>query len=746
MESEDKSQVLLGYKELLREGQLSRLLEELRNYIEENAVHGNFRDSLDVLFADYDRMMPYFQNGADDPKRAAYYWNYQCQIYSLIQDLQLHEILKTVSTLAASKQRAMKMDIGEIFEKAKAIHTEEIQASKDKGMAFADWLEKYRDIHLSHVDFQRKVFSYFLTMPQWDHAIQSKFEDEIYLADKVTASLMITAVTINVMQVFDIRKLSALFHIYESAQDRDVKERAFVGAMFCLNDKEFLWTEVQQSLVNNCCSDPESLTRILDFQKQIIYLLDTEKDKKEARKDLDFSDIMEKNPKLKKLEVMDWADNEIQENILSPEEEMEIAQRLERNWRKQDEMEKAGTDIYFKGFCLMKKFGFFHSMVNWLTPFYAENPILMPLVKALGDDGALVKDVEHWGPLCNGDSYSFCLVMTQMVRQMPMLKHLVPKKVFAPVNDSVDDPEMRSSWIRRKYMQDLYRFFVVAPMRTGFVSPFTKENSDHIYFFGQSFFDDEIFQKTNMAMCRFLVKRKDYERLRFFINRKMPENRDAYLILSLAHFSMGEYMLAVHEAAQVRSMDGDKKPALQIEAKSYFLMGDYPKALSLYGELLGLTPNKVGVERKMALCLIEMKNYDKALDILYKLDYQSPNKLEIMRPLAWAMIEKGETVKAIDYYRKIMAVATKTNGQVAEDFYNIGICNLMNHDILPALQSLVRYIILFDKTDLQEKIKSDRDLLVRNHVSDCEIMMLTDAVMKKCREQEGDVEESASQE
>lgn len=750
MESKNKGNVLLECKELLQDGktqvgQISRLLEELRKYIEENAIRGNFLDSLNRLSADYDCMMHFSPEGSNDLKRSASYWNFQCQIYSLIQDLLLQENLKSNSTLAAAKLRAMAIDLDEIFGKGQAICRQDYKIwAETMKLPYGEWLEKYKDIHQNVAEFQSMVFSYVLTMPQWNLAIQRKFEQYIHRLDWVTGSLVVTAITISTLQVFDIRKLCALFEIYQSSKDRDIKERAFVGAMLCLNEKEYMWCDLQASLVKEYCSDQDSLARILDFQKQIIFLLDTEKDKKEARSELDLTDFIKKNPKFKKLKEMGESDNDFMDNLLSPEEEEEIFQRLQRTWKVQDEMEKAGTDIYFKGFSLMKNFGFFHSMVNWLTPFYSQNPVLLPLVNELGDDGAFIQDVEKWAPLCNGDCYSFCLVLAQMLKQVPVMKRMIPKKVFAPSKEEGYDEEMRCSWTRRKYLQDLYRFFVVAPMRNGFVSPFAKEDTTHVYFFSQEFFQTGVFQKINMSLCRFLVNRKDYARLDFFIYLGLPESRDAYIIRALYHFNMGEYEPAAAEAATARTMGGDKKPALQIEAKCSFLAGDYQGALNAYQQLLELMPDNMGIERRMALCMIEMKDYDHALVLLYKLDYQYPNNLDIMRPLAWALIEKGDIDKAIDFYRKIMAVASKEKSLMAEDYYNIGICNLIKHDIQHAQQAFVRYTTQFEKTDLLEKIKSDRELLVRNEVKDDEVMMLADAVMKNSGEKNGDVEESTS--
>ena len=734
MESKKEDNILLKCKKVLEDGQLLYPLDELRKYIEKHPALNCFTDRLNDLSTNYDRMLQFFLEGMNDPKRMEYYSNYRIEAYRLIQDIYMAECIKNSSTLSALAQRAKKINPDLISEKLSYIYTEGAMVSLYSNTPYSVLIKKFQDFQQSSIDYRNQLFSYILVSPQWDETTENLFVEATISSDSVSAQLIVSALMLSNLIVFDIRKLQALFRIYHGVNSRDVKERAFVGAMFSLNVKETFWEEKQKELIEKFCSDKSSIMNILDFQKQVIYLLDTEKDTQEASLTLDITDMVERNPKLKKLTENDGVDISSFEDIISPEEEEELSERLENSMKKYAEMEKAGSDLYFKGFRMMKNFGFFHSLANWLTPFYIQNPVLYPLIETLDDDGELVLNIERNSPFCSSDAYSFTLVLTQMIKQMPVLKKMIHPGMFTSQKDIFQDQNLKASLSRRKYLQDLYRFFLLSPMKDSFNSPFGKEASFQSFFFSSIFFNTKQFEKAHLSMCRFLIKRKDYARLNFFIDMTMPHDKEYLLIRALYETNYeGHYETAANYLAPILLKEPDCQPALKILAKCYFQMEKYEEALDAYKHLLKLYPNHVGLERRIAVCLIEIGDYDRALEILYKLDYQNPGNPEIMRPLAWALVQKGSMDKALNYYNKILD-STDDKEQVAEDIYNVALCFWCKGDLTHSLHGFVRYMVQFGKHDLLDKLDADRNLLKRYHIEDVEVMMMLDAALIKSRE------------
>jgi hypothetical protein len=148
-----------------------------------------------------------------------------------------------------------------------------------------------------------------------------------------------------------------------------------------------------------------------------------------------------------------------------------------RGFSRFSDMEKQGSDIYFGGFSQMKRFPFFYTLSNWFVPFYLGHPALESVRKKLGENKFL-QILFNSGPFCDSDKYSFALAMGSIIDKIPdSVKEMLNsgEAVLGPVASNIDKES--TTFLRRSYLQDLYRFFRLYPYRQDFRNPFENFSS-----------------------------------------------------------------------------------------------------------------------------------------------------------------------------------------------------------------------------------------------------------------------------
>lgn len=661
-------------------------LEKLREHIDERPYLNGFKDRLEELSGNYERMMYYFLEGSDDPRRIEYSKSYREETYRLVHDAFMAEYLKANEELAHIASRSENFD-------------------------------------------EKQTFYYILFSPQWDDETEDKYVEEVITSDEITGQLMTSAIMLSILMVFDFRKLRSLFRIYHEATSYKVRERGFVGAMLSLDEKEEFWKEEQKKLVQKYCSSEEDVTNVLDFQKQIVYLLDTEKDAKKAREAFDLSDIMERNPKLRELSMNKDFEFDSIDEFISPEEEEEISGRLEESMRRYLEMEKVGSDLYFKGFRLMKDFELFHSIDGWFTPFYAKNPVLRPLIDFMDGSSEFVENLEAGVPFCSSDTYSFALALSRMSKQIPLIKNMIKPGLFKP-QEKVDNEALLASLYRRKYLQDVYRFFMLAKTKGYFFPLFNKRDPRRITFLGKSFFNIEPYEGAHLAMCRFLARRKDYGRMEHFVYQNMPHTKE-YRLIKVAFHIYDSCPLEddIQLLKPILSEEPDCRSALKLLAKCYYMQGRHEEAVAAYRNLLRLYPNNIGLERRIAVCQIGLGEYDGALETLFRLDYQHPGDKETIRVLARALFLKGSAEKALHYLKKILPEDQVQSNDSVDDLCNAAFCQWAAGDSVGAMRGFAKFLSFESELNLCDRMREIRSVLQHYNIGEEDFRLMTDAAV-----------------
>lgn len=711
--SQDQLSTLTKCKRDLKDNRIMSVIDKLLVYISNKNGFPGVYEKLDSLSEDYKRMLMFFQQGMNDPQRETIFKNYQKTLWHILQDIDMLEHCNQSSFFQAAALRIRGFENESITDKLLGDYTFASSQAKD--------------------DYFNLLFSSVLVSLHWDKRQEDMFVN-LLLSDKidgVIAQMLVSAIMLSCMTVYDFAKFSCLVRVYRSAVNLRVKERALVGWVFALYQGHDIETSPQQTLLSELCQEETVRQELLELQKQIIFCLDAEKDASILREKY-MPEIMKNVPRHGMIPQDDFEESSLEE-ILHPHEEEEKVEQLEKTMRTILDMEKAGSDVYFEGFSKMKSFGFFHTLSHWFMPFSLDVPALQPIFDKMKECEAFLRRIQANAPFCDNDKYSFVFALNLTVCQMGQLKQLLESDiVIGSGNRDSEMDDKNPSWIRRMYLQDLYRFFMLSSMRKDFINPFDVEDSrSSAFFLGNSVFTGKEYEQIRLGICRFLTKRKDYKRLGHFIYSFNSSDIDYAMMVALYEFHhTHHYELASNKLTSVLLKNPHNIPALKLLARCYFGMESYEDAKDIYIRIKEEGIDTLQINLHLAFCWIEISEYDKAVNLLYEQNYHHPDNIDILRPLAWGLIQKDELEKAESLYNRLFTLLADANMSLeAEDYYNRAICLWCMHKVNDATQLFVLYLkTLKNEECLYTKLCQDYRLLNRHQINKLDILLMTDVV------------------
>lgn len=706
MEINDPRVKKLG--DLYGENNVRRFLSVVTDYLNEFSVYPGLRDEVETIRSNYEMMVQCYRQGMPDPQREDIYTDIEEFMYKTWMNLIMNDHVVSNQTLLAAKKRAEKVDLST--------------------------LEETLPAHQGDVEYYNAVFSAILVSWQWDISMSASMADLIIepTTDRKLAALMVSAIMLSCLCSFDFDKFYCLTQIYQNAEDDlMVKERAFVGWVFCSCKPSGQYVEQVSDVLLELLEEEDVKKEVYDLQRQIFYCLDAGKDSNVIDKA-----ILAQIPKDKLMRGFS-KESEIEEtplsDILHPEQEEEQVEKLEKNMMNMVNMQKNGSDIYFGGFSKMKKFGFFHSMSNWFVPFYPSNPALQSLKDTLDGDDGFLKSLATSSPFCESDKYSFAFALEMSLKSgLANLKPLLKEGVL--FNALMEEDMDETTFVRRMYLQDLYRFFQVSPFTSAFENPFSGEVESCAYFLRcWDFEDDQVLADVRLKLCRFLAKRKDYKRLGIFAPQLAGQDNSEGILLYSIYLMNDAH--AYHEAAMLLAMlsftsKEENAAVLKALGKCFMELKLYDGAYETYAKLQELKPSE-STRLKMAFCLIKRNKPEDAMKILYELNYKYPENTDVIRSLAWAHLLNGNLDGAIEFYVKLKMMAEEEGSQrVPDDVYNLGVCYWVKRDFSQACACFKEYLATKSDKDegLFEKIDEDSKLLEKYGIKYYEIYLMRDSV------------------
>lgn len=670
------------------------------------------QEKLNQLQEDYQQMSQHWLTGEEDPQRETFYQQLLQRVFVLYSNVLHYHRMKASPYLYSLYIRvrqnrkdwsltAIRQEMEGFVSDVAMLQLEPEHTRKTKSDM----------VYRTHQHHMNELFEYVLTSRQWTESIGQQFAEMMTAPtlDSTDQQLFVSAVTLSLVDQFDMAKFRMLTEVYRQSSDEAVRQRALIGWVLSLNSNVGKIYPEQRDIVHELLQQEDVCKELTELQIQLMYCQDEMKDTSTIQKEIMPDLLKGSNFKLSRLGLEEQEEDEL-ENILHPEKEDERMEKLEATYQRMLDMQKQGSDIYYGGFSQMKRFPFFYDISNWFVPFFTQHPDIqkqMALVDGKGD--RFLQKMMNNNLFCNSDKYSFVLAFEQVMNQLPESIRLMMKRGEASFDElGMEEEETQTATsLRRLALMDFYRFFRLFPHREEMMDPFRYVNPVW------SFFSSPLLIGTPLdahkrEVVRILRKHQYPWTAREIVDTFPEEMRDV------------EYYLWKEDYAKAFELEPENEKVLSGYARHCFKYGSYDHAVKLYDYLLSHDDTNSRYMLNKAVCLVNLERYDEALKLLYQLNYEHPDNLHACRALAWALTCCGKTEQADRYYQQLMEEEQPT----AEDYHNYG-CNLwLERHIEQATVMLRKYAETKEKDDKKSLFAEDAEWLRKRNVSDIEINMM----------------------
>ena len=710
--------------------QLGKAIAHLENYFY-TFIQPQAAEQLAEIKADYQLMGDYWLKGYNDPQREQLYDQLLRRMYVLTTNVYIRYAIRYSSYVSS------------VYNRCRSGRQEWSAASLRRDMeAFVSDVamlelepehvrrQKQRETFEQHQRMMSDLFDYIWTTRLWTDSVTDAFEDMLLspTIDSNDQQLMVSAITLSLLNHFGFNKFRLLLNVYRKSQDERVRQRALVGWVLGLDaDAARLYTEMHE-LVEETLADERCLNELTELQMQMVFCLRAEQDTQIIQ-----SEIMPELMKSGNIRItrngIEEVDDDPMDDVLHPELSEERMERLEESMRRMVDMQRQGADIYFGGFSQMKRFPFFGDVSNWFLPFMFEHPVVADVLSNARGSKFLAAMMKN-GSFCDSDKYSFVLGYQMTLRHLPEhLLELMDRGEATVVGGELTDEEIQSpAYIRRSYLQNLYRFFKVYPQRSEFVNPFETTERPRYLFFANPIVQQTALEQKFNALVYFLFHQKAYDAARKVLQNYRSECRDKQfyllngLILQRTHAERNVGLTAEESFRRVIELAPDEERAWSGYARSLFAAHDYEQALTYYRQLVERHPDSQSYQLSEAICLMMMKDYDGALKILFKLNYETPDNAKVNRVLAWTLVGAHKYEQAGRLYDELLSVEQPA----ADDIQNAAYYRWFSGDVIGALELFRRYGkcegVAFDAT--REFFVDEAGLLREHGISEVDARLM----------------------
>lgn len=488
-------------------------------------------------------------------------------------------------------------------------------------------------------------------------------------------SIMVSAVTLSLLHVFDIRKFMFLLNAYNHP-DPMINQRAIVGiALSCYyHDERILLYPDAASCMKELNEDSDFIKNLYDVQIQLLQSArETRKIDKKMREEI-IPEMM-KNPKLRnpRLGTDDPEDAEDQ----NPEwEEWIDNSGIGDKLRELGELQMSGADVYMSTFSQLKSFPFFRKIPHWFYPFDPQHPEIAHLsISPNEQDMTILSMLMGSEVFCNSDKYSFCFTLKQMPEEQRQLMKLQLGSQIEVTEElkerfkEMAHQKVRAEFVSRQYIQDLYRFFKLWIRRYEMHDIF----EDSLDLWNRQTTLNALKHKDYInKLADYLIAHDDLDEAcklyDYSIETYNQKNAELWQKAGYIYQRIGSYERAIDYYLQADLLLPDNAWNNRHLAQCYRKEEDYEKAIEYYKKVEQVQPDNLYLAQQIGLCLMELKRYDEALAYFFKVDYLDKKPQNARRAIGWCYFITGKHQEAKKYYDLLIAEPKPT----MEDWMNAG--------------------------------------------------------------------------
>ncbi|MFA4046821.1 tetratricopeptide repeat protein [Prevotella sp. PCHR] len=668
---------------------MERALRCVRD-VKDKEAFARYADEVERIEEDYRLMVDYINLGYNDPERDNVYLKLLQRLYRTVSNMRMACLISNCPPFAEASRRAEYCPADS--EKIRSMLENYVTDVALLGLESPETRRsKARAIYSRHNEVMQALFSRIMISVQWSEN-EALFMEDILLSpvvDTVDARLIVSAVMLAAMNSFDPRKFSVMMNVYLKTTDEHLRQRALVGWVLSLigfsGDAElgFVLFPECDIMLRKACSDERTAREIADLQKQIMFCMDAEKDHDRIQKDIMPTLLKSNNFNITRFGITEKEEDPMQD-VFDPGASEHTMEAMEASFRKMIDMQKEGSDIYFGGFSQMKRFTFFSSIANWFYPFFTEHADISYTTDKL-DNSRFMQILLDNGPFCDSDKYSFVLAMSSVIDKLPenMREMLGSGDALGHTVSDID--KENPAYIRRMYLQDLFRFFRLYPQRDCLVKAFSAPS--HIFVAGVVFRHEGL-DRYMAELASFMLKRRDYDSLSVLVNGYHNDDDVKWLLVEgMYYLETARPDVAMDRFDRILELQPDNERATAMLAKACLVQGEAEEAEMHYEKLCMLNPDNIGYALNYCVALTETEKYDEAVTMLYKLNYEHPESLETVRVLAWGLMGQGRLEQAEKEYERLLG-SDKVTGN---DYLNAGYCKWFRGELSAAAVLFRKY-------------------------------------------------------
>ena len=728
-----KSDTFSDIEKLLLSRKLGQAVSQLSNYFIGHPTHP-YTETFRTLEQHYQLLASYWLSGYDDNDRQRLYADLLHRCYRLLAHLTQWE---------CNKRSAFRLTLYQLTEQSRndwgpeAIRKELENFVSEQAMLSLkpenQQQQHSQALHNAHQQLLSHLFNRLWTSELWQTADAEAYREMLLspTIDGTDQQLLVSAITMAAVNVFDIHKFRVLTQVYRQATDEALRQRALVGWVFVADaTKAGLYSEMTD-IIGQLCADEHCREELAELQMQLVYCIDADADSRRIRDEIMPDLLNHSNIRITRDGIVEDEEDSLEE-ILHPDNAERNMERMEESMKKMAAMQQQGSDIYFGGFSQMKRFPFFNDVSNWFVPFYPQHPAVSQIWEN-AKSRKFLHVITKVGAFCDSDKYSFVLAYDQVLNRLPKsMLDLIDKgeAVPTPVGGEISLEEQRQpAFIRRAYLQNLFRFFKLFPMRSEFRNPFGQPASTDYVFFANELFAASPLQSHYVQVAAFFVKRKMYKAAWLVLQCCNEQSKDFQYYMMMGTMAQRQPDLVTETTPTATDcfrkaceLKPDNERALLSLARALFAGQSYTEALSLFDRLTLLHPDTLSYDLGKAVCLLNMGRTEEALKILYRLNYDHADDKQVNRSLAWALTLEGKYEQAEKLYAQLLADAPSAN-----DLLNYGYCQWLQRHHRDAADTFRRLHASNKDFDFEhEFLQPDLPFLAGHGITEVEARLMLD--------------------
>lgn len=716
---------------ILLEHDLAKAIDLIKQSLPANPTDGSILSRISSVEENYKLMCVYAFRGYKDPQAENIYTGLLRKAYEISSDLQTaQDRQKRISLMRAA---ASARHLSGKQDRARETLEKFVQDMALASLSPDGEGEKLRlHLHADHQHYLGRLFDAIVVSGQWTDTDRRLAEELLLspLVESTDVAQLVSATMLSAINAFDVNKWLALTNVYEQSTDEQVRQRCLVGWVLALPQAEAtIYPDVAQR-IRQLASSEATRKELLELQMQLFYCTRTEADTQSIQRDIMPTLIEGNQLAMTRAGIVEKEDDSLSD-ILHPEAADQRMEAMEQSFKRMMDMQRAGSDIYFGGFSQMKRFAFFETLCNWFCPFYPEHPQLQQKIEPLRQ-GHFVDTVLRKGPFCESDKYSFALALASIVDRLPEgLMQMLGSEGAVLGGSATEEEQQSPAYIRRMYLQDVYRFYRLFQYKSDFRNPFEGNPGSlrPMFFFVNKLFSDTELASSDEALLKFLYKQKADADLLQLAARGSALSATGLVLVGNALLHQRAWTEASERFAQARQLEPESEQALRGLARAAFSQGHYAEAAACYEELAQRHASDPHYALNLAIAQLCTDQRPEAMAALFRLAWEQPDNLSVRRALAWGHLLSGQPEKAEPIYK---ALADEGHSQPT-DHVNTGYALWFQSRVAEAVDAFRSYLSQRPKGEggaeaLVREFRADSQLLRQYGIGPVEQRIMCDLI------------------